>query len=265
MADLAPRKTPFKDALAEHVEAPDPLAESVMAFHEGAMNAEDRTAFAARLETEPEARELLDELRAFEKAEIDDGLDAASEFEVASTLRAIRQREQAAPRTPTSAPPRRTWMAVAALAALSLGLGTAWLDTRQELLELRSAQPEAGLQTGPKGLQTATIHHLTGRELRSSPDEPVPQIRGDTGRHVLVITPSLSLEAGQIVSCTITRAGSDERLVGPLQVATTEDGLLILSLEKDLPSAGDYELRLADPASGEQLETFPFQWGSASS
>ena len=258
--DSFPKKS-FKDAMTEFVEAPDPLLESVVAYHEGAMNSAGRAAFEARLEDDSEARELLAELRSFEAAETEDGeLGTTSEFEVAATLRDLRRRsEQASQRpTTTAAPGRRSWVAAAALVALSLGLGGAWLETRRELMELRSGATGA---TGA-GFETAQIHHLTGGELRSS-DEPMPSIQGGTARQVLAITPSQALEAGQVLSCFVTAADSDEPLVGPFQVAATEHGILLLSLERHLPSTGEYDLHLADPASGETIESFRFHWSPA--
>ena len=243
-------KPAFKDALTELIEAPDPMFESVAAYHEGSMDDDERAAFAARLDQDPEARELLDELRSFEAAETASGeLEIASEFEVATTLRALRRRSEPSP--PVS---RRAWPAAAALAILSLGLGGAWLDARRELVELRAGSAS--------GFEAAQIHHLNGGELRNT-DEPVPEIHGGTARTVLAITPSRS-EAGRILSCTITAVGSEDILVGPFQVAAGEHGVLLVSLERDPPSAGDYELRLMDPASGELVERFPFRWSPSS-
>ena len=248
----------FKKALTELVESPDSLLESVVAYHEGRMDASQQQAFEERLQQDDEASELLAELRSFETLEKNEDTEKASEFEVAATMRFLKRRSAEFNKVPSTstATPRRPWLAAAALAILSLGLGSAWLDTRRELAELRSGS----------GFETAQIHHLTSGELRSG--EEIPAIEGNGGRQILVITPTEAPEAGTLLTCVVTARDSVDVLLGPFEATATEDGLILISLEQDLPAAGEYELQLFEPDlsddTSEPLERFRFRWSPAS-
>ena len=241
----------FKQALEELIEAPDPLFESVVAYHEGRLHGDEKAAFEARLEGDDAARDLLEELGAF--APVDEATgELPSEFEVASTLRTVRRRSGEAASVGRSTSASMWRLAVAAMALLCFGLAWAWQDARHELAALRGA--------GGSGLAAAQIHHLIGDgELRGSgsADDMVPVLVGDASRHVLVVTPSEAPTVGHIVACVLTRLGSAAPTT-TFDAVVGEHGVVVLSLETDLPP-GDYELRLVDPSAG-PIESFRFRW-----
>lgn len=257
------RKSPsFKEALGELIELPDPLFESVAAYHEGRLQGDEKVAFEARLKRDEAARDLLDELRAF--APVDEETDEpASEFEVASTMRTVRRRlEGGADDTASSGSGGQvapsTWrLAVAALALLCFGLAWAWQDTRRQLESLRIG---AGA-----GVSAAQIHHLVGAgELRGGEAGSVPVLEAGPARHVLVITPTEAPDAGHRLSGALFHGlpSSSEPML-TFDAVTGEHGVIVLSLDVAL-QAGEYELRLTDAASGDAVESFRFQWASES-
>lgn len=252
----------FKDALREWIDSPDPVLESVVAYHEGRLDAADREAFEARLEDDEGARELLAELRVFEAAELGEGeSESASEFEVAATMRTLRHGAESSagaseagsvsrggvPAARTSGPAVGSWAAAAALAMLSFGLG--WVGSGA-----RSGSPVEGAGLGP-----AQIHHLAAdSELRSG-DNTATELRATAARQVLVVTPQETLETDRELRCAIFEVGAGDPVIGPVPLRVGEHGIVVLSFEQPLP-AGDYELRLTDPVGGEPIESLPFRW-----